>query len=567
MLSLKDGYEDSQELLKCRKKVTQLYSDRSKYEPLWRRLSRYINPYRGRFHEEGGNREGSRRDYSLLDTFPTRSVNRCSAGLHSGLSSPAQRWFKLGLKDEELARYYTVKLWLNQVEDILYKVHAQNNTYAMLDNLYAELPQFGTGASMMYLDYERGVYHKNYTCGEYAAGADCFGRVTNFCRKMSYNAEQLVGHFGIDNVSAAVKTAYNSNDISQKFTVYMLVEKNLSYDPDRIGIGNFPWKAYYWEKGMEHRFLKIAGHHEQPFIFARWALVSNEVYGIGAGHTVLGDCMGLQKLAEAKLRGVDNDVDPAMVFPSSFKRLDTRPGAKNMVPDGTQMQAYPVIAPGQKRLDGVLSTVLDVRQAIKEGFFEDLMLMMAQSDRNPQMTAREVAERHQEKLMILGPILEQFQNEVLSPLTLRTFGICHRHGLLPPMPEEVSEADLQVEFTSLLAQAQKEVAQPAIDSTIGFAGNLASIHPEVLDNIDFDQALRITADNKGAPERILRSEEEVQKLREERAAAQAQQAQMEQAAQMAPAAREGAEAARLLSEVNTGDGSNALDAILGGGVG
>lgn len=566
MLSLRDGYEDSAQLLKCRKKVLQLYTNRSKYEPLWQQLSRYINPYRGRFHEEGSNTNGSRRDYHLLDTFPMRSVHRCSAGLHSGLSSPAQRWFKLGLKDEELARFHTVKLWLNQVEDIIYKVHAQNNTYSMLDNLYAELPQFGTGAGMMYLDYDYGVYHKTYTCGEYAAGCDSFGRINSFCRKMSYNAEQLVGHFGMENVSEAVRTSYKQSDITTRFTVYMLIEKNMDYDPSRMGVGNFPWKAYYWEEGQPNKFLKIAGHHEQPFIFARWLLVSDEIYGEGAGHTVLGDCMGLQKLATAKLRAVDNQADPAMVFPASYKKLDTRPGAKNMVPDGTQMQAYPIVPPVAKPYEGVLNSIMDAREAIKEGFFEDLMLMMSQSERNPQMTAREVAERHQEKLMILGPILEQFQNEVLSPLTLRTFGICSRHGLLPEMPEEIQEEDLQVEFNSLLSQAQKEVSQPGIDKTIAFVGNLASVNQEVLDLVDFDKAVRRTADIMGAPEDILRSEDDVEQIRQQRAEAQQQQAQMEQAAQMAPAAKEGAEAARLLSEVDTGGGGNALEAILGGGV-
>jgi len=563
MQSMMDGLRDSDKVLKCQKKVMQLYTIRSRYEPLWRKLSRYINPYRGRFHEEGGNREGSRRDYQLLDNYPARSVHRCSAGLHSGLSSPSQRWFKLSLKDKELAEFHTTKLWLNQVEDIIYKVHAQNNTYSMLDNLYAELPQFGTGAGMMYLDYYHGVFHKTYTCGEYAAGTDAFGRVDKFCRRMAYTADQLIGQFGIDNVSEAVRTAYKNGDISQTFTVFMLIEKNQEYNPEKLGIGNFPWRAYYWEEGQNARFLKIAGHHEQPFIFARWLQISDEIYGEGAGHTVLGDCMGLQKMAEAKLRGVDNENDPAMVYPASFKSLDTRPGAKNKVPDGTQMQAYPLIPPGAKRYEGILMSINDARQAIKEGFFEDLMLMMAASDRNPQMTAREVAERHQEKLMILGPILEQFQGEVLNPLTLRTFGICMRHNLLPPVPEELQELEIDVEFNSLLAQAQKEVAQPGIDKTLAFVGNLAGLNPEVLDIIDFDKATRRTADIMGAPEEILRSDDVVKEIRQQRAEAQAQQAELQQAAAMAGPAKQGAEAARLLSEVDTGGGS-ALSAILGG---
>lgn len=563
MQSLMDGLHDSEQLMKCQKKAQQLYTIRSRYEPLWKDLSQYINPYRGRFHEEGGTNHGKRRDHKLLDAYPMRSVGRCTAGLHSGLSSPTQRWFKISLKDQEMAEFHSVKLWLSQVEDVMYKIYAHNNTYAMLDNLYAELPEFGVGAAMMYLDYDFAIRHKTYTCGEYAAGTDSFGMVTSFARRMEYNAEQLIRQFGMDAVSEAVRTAYRSDNITQTFTVYMLIEKNMSYDPQKLEVGNFPWKAFYWEEGQNSKFLHIAGHREQPFILARWQLISDEIYGTGAGHTVLGDCMQLQKLTAAKLRQVDNDVDPAMVYPASFKKLDTRPGAKNAVPDGTQMQAYPLVPAGAKRYEGVLGSIQDCRQAIREGFFEDLMLMMTQSDGNPQMTAREVVERHHEKLMILGPILEQFDTEVLKPLTMRNFGVGLRHNLFPPMPEEIAEDDLQVEFTSLLAQAQKEVSQPGIDKTLAFVGNLAGLNPEVLDIIDFDKATRKTADTMGAPEEILRSEDDVAKIRQQRAEAQEQQAQLQQAEAMAGQAKQGAEAARLLSEVNTG-GGNALEAILGG---
>lgn len=564
MQSLMDKLHDNEQLRKCQKKVQQLYTIRSRYEPLWRDLSQYINPYRGRFQEEKGTRHGVRRDHKLLDAYPMRSVGRCSAGLHSGLSSPTQKWFKIGLKDKDLGEFHTVKLWLSQVEDVMYGIHANNNTYAMLDNLYAEMPQFGTGAAMMYLDYDSAIKHKTYVCGEYAAGTDGFGKVVSFARKMEYNAEQLIRQFGMDAVSEGVRTAYKNDDISQTFTVYMLIEKNMNYDPYRLELGNFPWKAYYWEEGQNDKFMHLAGHREQPFIVARWLQLSDEIYGIGAGHTVLGDCMQLQKLTQAKLRQVDNDVDPAMIYPASFKRLDTRPGAKNPVPDGTQMQAYPIVPPGAKRYEGVMGSINECKQAIREGFFEDLMLMLTQNEGNPQMTAREIVERHTEKLMILGPILEQFDTEVLKPLTMRTFGVGLRHNLFPPMPEEINPEDLEVEFTSLLAQAQKEVAQPGIDKTLAFAGNIAGLNPEALDNIDFDQALRITADTMGAPEKMLRSEDDVAKIRQQRAEAQAQQAEMQQAAAMTDNAQKGAAAARLLSEVNTG-GGNALEAILGGG--
>lgn len=182
-----------------------------------------------------------------------------------------------------------------------------------------------------------------------------------------------------------------------------------------------------------------------------------------------------------------------------------------------------------------------------------------------QMTAREVAERHEEKLLMLGPVLEQFHNEVLEPLTLRTFGICLRNGLFPPMPEEITEAELKVNFVSLLAQAQKMVEMPSIERVVGLAGNLAALYPEITDMIDADEVIRKSANINGTPEKIIRSEKDVEQIRQQRAEAQAQAEQAQQVVEAAAPARDMAQAARLMSETPTSGGS-ALDELLGGGM-
>ena len=53
----------------------------------------------------------------------------------------------------------------------------------------------------------------------------------------------------------------------------------------------------------------------------------------------------------------------------------------------------------------------DTQNAIKQGFFNDLFLMIL-SDKN--MTATEVARRHEEKLAILGPVIERQNSEMLD---------------------------------------------------------------------------------------------------------------------------------------------------------
>ena len=563
MRSMNDQLHDSATLKRVRRIHDQLYEARLRYESKWRKLSKYINPSHGRFHEESGGREGENRNF-LMDSYPVTAHKRCAAGLYSGLTSPAVQWFKLNLVDKEKSNYHTFKVWLNEVQKTMNSIYARGNTYNMLYNCDSEITQFGTCAAMMYENFNTGIWHKQYTCGEYALGTDLMGRVNKFARRMEYNAEQLIREFGMENVSKTVQNAYKNNDLNSKFRVNMLVEENIDYDPYKLEMGNFPWKSWYWEDSQQNRFLRISGYREQPFIAARWEVVADDIYGVGPGHDIIGDCMQLQKVAENEMRGVDNQNDPAMVYPSSIAYLDTRPGAKNKVPDGTVTRAYPLIDPASSRSDGMARVEDKLYGAINRGFYTDLMAMMTSRD-DPRMTATEVAERHQEKLLLLGPVLEQMHSELLKPLTKRMFGICLRNGLIPPPPDGINpEEELGVDFDSLLASAQKLAAQPAIAQTLAEVGNLAGISPEVVDNFNMDKAARELADSNGAPETILRSEDEVEDLRKQRAEAQAQQQQMENAAAMATPMRESAAAARLLSETRSDDGRSVLDTLMGG---
>lgn len=564
IMNIKDMLLDSDRLKRKQHTISQLYTLRSQYEPTWKMLSRYINPTRGRFEVDIQSTEGHRRDEYLIDPHPQKAVGKCAAGIHSGLTSPSRPWFELGLQDEEKANYHTVRMWLDDCQEIMSSIYSKSNAYNMLQQIEAEMAQFGTGASLMLEDYNYGIWMRPYTCGEYAGGVDARGRVYVFARRFRLSAEQIVKEYGIDNVSESVKSAYKEGNITTYFDVEMLIERNDDYDPNKLALGNFPWRSYHYEKGANDKFLKISGFRECPFLMPRWTLIANSVYGAGPGHNALGDCMQLQKIEKNKLRAIDNAADPAMAFPASMKKLNRMPGGLNYYPDGLAQQAYPLVDPRAKAYEGIGALSQEKRQSISETFYNDLFMMIASQD-GTQMTAREIAERHEEKLLMLSPVLEQMHNEVLEPMTLRTFDICLRHGLFPPMPEEIDKNELKVSFISILAQAQKMVEIPAIERTVGFVGNLAAAQPEVLDIIDLDEAVRGFATSTGVKEKIVRDENEVANIRKQRAQAQQEQMQTEQMAAAAPAVRDYADAARLMSETPA-NGGNALDQLLGGGI-
>ena len=542
--------------------VQQMMTERTQFEGTWKQLSRYINPTRGRFDEDK-TQDGRRRDYCLLDPYPMAASGKCAAGLHSGLTSPSRPWFALGLQDKELAEYHTVKLWLEECQDVLMGIYAKSNIYNMLLNIEAELTQFGTAAALLLEDFNTGVWARPYTCGEYAGNVDARGRVVQFARRFKLNAWQMVDEFGEDVVSDAVRHAYRAKNLKDYFPVTMLIEKNADYRPDSNALLNFKYKSYYFEDTQTDVFLKVSGYHEVPFLMPRWTVVANGIYGVGPGHNALGNCMQLQKIEKINMRLLEHRSDPALIVPSSVGKVNRLPGKETLVPDNLINGIRPLYEATGDRGE-VMQTIQYKQQQIGAAFYNDLFVMLAQQD-NPQMTAREVAERHEEKLLMLSPVLEQMHNEVLAPLTRRAFEICYRNGLLPPLPEELrgEEESIKAEFISLLAQAQKAVGTNAMEKTLAIAGNLMGASPEVMDNLDLDAAIREHAQMSGTPEAIMRDEQEVQKMRAQRAQQMQQEQQMQQAAAMAKPLKDSVEAARLLSETPINE--NTIGNILGGG--
>lgn len=557
MQDLKDVFRtvlnDEQMVRKKHFIVQQMYNERSSYESTWENLSKYINPYRGKF--DTSKSTGERKDVVLLDPMPQQAHAKCAAGIHSGLTSPSRPWFALTLDDDEYEDNHEIKEWLDQVRDIMMAVYARSNIYNVLQQMEAELSQFGTAGSLLKEDYNTGIWGRPYTCGEYAGAVDGRGNVTKFAVKTIMPAYQMVEEFGYDQCSTGVQSAYDADNMTNHFEVWMLIEKNDDYDPNVLKPGNFPWRSYFFEpKGQ--KFLKISGYYEQPFLMPRWTVVANQVYGIGPGHAALGDCMQLQKLEKINMRLLENVANPPLIAPSGVGRLNRNPGALNLVPDGSQAGVATLFnnqTIGSRQ--DVYQTITAKQQAIQSAFYNDLFIMLNQQD-NPQMTAREVAERHEEKLLMLAPVLEQMHNEVLAPLTKRTFGILLRHKVLPPLPEGFDPERMKVEFVSLLAQAQQMADVPAIEATVAFAGNLAGIKPEIIDNLDLDIAIREYGTKKGAPEKIFRTDEDVKDLREQRAEIEQQQADLENAANMAKPVKDSVEAAKLLADTpNTAQGS------------
>jgi hypothetical protein len=253
----------------------------------------------------------------------------------------------------------------------------------------------------------------------------------------------------------------------------------------------------------------------------------------------------LHKLREQGLKALAKVINPPVNAPSSMKgKVSIVPGAVNYVDTVSGDQGVRPTFLVDPDLNAIGVYEQQSRESIKNGFFSDLFLSLSNK---PNMTATEVLERHEEKLLLLGPVIERVMPELLDPLLDLVFDACFRAGIIPDAPPELGNSNISVEYISPLAQAQKAVGVSSIEQVASFVGNLSGIMPEVLDIFDGDEAVKQYADMLGIPPKVLRGELEVEQLRQARQQAQAQEQAQEQASQRV-------QGAKLLSETSvTGD--------------
>jgi len=280
-------------------------------------------------------------------------------------------------------------------------------------------------------------------------------------------------------------------------------------------------------------------------------------YGTGPGSVALGDIRQLQLEQKRKAQAIDKMVDPPLTGPSSLREevIDTLPGGTTWHDgiDGPGAGLRPVYEVNP-RINELALDIRDVQERIKRAYYEDLFMMLASSDRR-EITAREIDERHEEKLLGLGPMLERLHNELLDPCIDTAFEYASEAGILPPPPPELQGQEISVEYISVMAQAQKMAGTASMERFVSFAGNLAGTNPDVLDKVDFDQTVDEYGDMMGVPPRMIRSDDQVAALRQQRAQREQQAQAAMEANQMAATASQGAQAAKLLSEADTGNGN------------
>lgn len=532
-------------------RVTALEQARSVHITDWQKITEVIRPARGKYLEGTSPSEVSKRPTSMVNSTPAVASRTLQAGMISGASSPSYQWFKFILDDPEMMKWGPARVALEQRENILAQYLARSNFYQNLQVCYGDSADFGTGAGLIDQHSTQLFSAKVFSPGEYLIDVDENGDIDTLIRKAPRTCLQIVGKWGLDKVSKQVKEAYDRGNYQVPFVILEIIEPNQDISDSRADWRGKPWVKFVFEEHVkdegEQFYLELGGYNEWPGFNLRWDIASGNTWGWGPGLLALGDAAALQTLEFRDAQAVEKAVKPPLRAPIHLKNrpISHAPGGVTYYDpySATNAQVEPMyqIAPGV--LQALEAKIARTEYRINTVYYKDLFLMLATTDRR-EITAREVEEKHQEKLFALGPVLQRTHRDALNNAIIRCYRIVDAAGKFPPAPRELQSRLLAVQYTSALAFAQRAAGASSLERFFGFTGNISAAYPQVRHKININKGVDHYADAIGVPAEVMNSDEEANR------AAQAE-AQAMQAPQQAQALKDSAQGAQLLSETDT----------------
>ena len=533
-----------------RKRLDKLEADRGTWESHWQEILDYVMPRKAEITFLRS--RGEKRTEVLFDSTAITANNLLAASLQGTLTSPSLPWFSLKLRDDDANKIRDVQIWLEDTARRMYAVFNESNFNTEVHEMYLDLCSVGTSAIFVEEANEGflqgGLHFNTLHIAEYFIQENSTGRVDTLYRKYKMTARQAVQEFGEDNVGTKIKEAVKAKPDTQ-FNFIHAVEPTPDYERS-VGMKSktkLPFHSCHvcFEDKM---VVRVGGYNEFPYLVPRWSKATGEIFGRSPSYNALPDIKTLNKAVEIGLKAWAKAIDPPLLVTD-----DGVIGRVRMTPGGiTVVRSDTAIKPLQIGSNWQITDLKEnqLRTAIRQAYYSDQL----QLQEGPQMTATEVQVRYELMQRLLGPTLGRFQTEFLNPLIERVFGIMLRSDALTPRPSEMEGMNMDIEYVGPLARSQRMEEAIAVERLYQLAMQVVQVDPTVMDVIDHEQAIRMRATLLGVPKTVLRGEDEVAEIREQRAAAQQQAQEQAMAQQQADTALSQGKAMTEMSKPETKEG-------------
>ncbi len=543
------GAADAKHIIR---RCEELKEDRKNWDLLWEEIAHFVLPTKGGFHQKKN--KGDRLTDGIFDSTAPTALENLASGLHGALTAPSGRWFHVRYRDEELNNDDEAVEWLEDCTDRIYKAFEESNFNSEVNELYLDLCCFGTAAMLVERSHKRSdeadvdnqMNFRTVHLSEISISEDFDGFVDTVYRKLKLTARQAVQLWGDKwDLGDSIKNAMEQNKPDKVFefihAVYPRPDIPVVVDVS-VPKNKRPW-ASVWVNVKDQKVVQDGGYFEFPWMVPRWSKLSGDVYGFSPALMARADIRTLNAAKQFEMRAWEKSIDPPTLstYNGIIGDLRLDPGGLTYVRDVNGIRAFNNEA--QWQVSQIKSA--ELVENIMKAFHNDKLRL----HEGPNMTATEVRARMELMQQILGPVVGRLQSELLNPLIGRVFMLMHRSNkfLEAPMSVQQGGSNLDIEYVSPLARAQRLEEVFAIERWFGQLGGMAQVNPSVMDVVDFNKIGRLIAKRVGVPAEAMRSEEEVAREQQER---QQQQQQMQQAMQQQQGLEQAGQAAQVASAID-----------------
>lgn len=529
-----------------------LYSEQANFRMLWDSIAQYVMPAWDNFIGEF--QQGVIRTTRLFDSTAITSNEYFAATIENLLTPRTQMWHDIRPGDEELQEDEEVQAYCSQVRKILFaaRYRPRANYASQTGECYMSLGAFGNAALLVDEVLGKNLLYRSIPLNEIVWALDPAGMVDTVYRKFRYSAkqcEQMAKTDGWD-IPEQISKEIERNPFCQ-FELIHCVRPNQERSGS-IGHQSMQYESWYVFPEARH-VLKRGGYRVFPYAIGRYRMAPREQYGRSPAAVAYPAIRTLNEQKKTALRAGQKAVDPPLLLSDegALTSFNLRGGALNygtLNNDGIPLvQPLKITDAGQFEIGKELMDLES--QAIKDSFMVSLFQILAQE---PNMTATEALIRAQEKGILIAPVMGRQQSEFLGPQIVREIDILEQAGMLPPAPEQLMESEqgLKIEYTSPLAKLMRAEEAQTIMTSIQGLSQVASVRPQVLDVVDWDETSREFLEASGFPGKLILDPDRLAEVR-----AQNQQAEaMQSIAQTAPGV---SQAALNLAKAKQAEGESA----------
>lgn len=534
-------------------RLSKLKDNRGKQENSWKEICDYLAPDCGCFNDPATEKDKKKDPFykQNINTMPAFYMKNLAAAMVSNLTPSRLRWFKLSVDEETREE----SIWFEQVTRRMYSIFNSASLYEHLYTSFYESANFGPNVIGMQYDPNIVLDFVPSTIGEFYLAEGGNGMIDTCYRRFAMTAIQIFDTWG-DKTPEKIKLELERDETETLYNIIHAIEPNPRYLPRWKNVTNKPFiSVYYVEDIKDSDFLEYKGMSYFPYLVARWDKSGNSIYGNGIGKTILGDVKSLQAYERDLAKASKKKISPPLKGSLEMKNAMKDVSADSIVYTNDPSGLTPLYNVNYETREA-LENINRIMQRIYSLTYNDLFYTLINKDKT--MSATEAGAIQQEKLTMLGSVVERLQTEFLKPLVQGAFIIALENGEFPEMPRTLVGKELNIRYQSLLSMAQELGDLTNVERFLQFIASAGSINPDAFRKPEMLKIVDFYADRLGIDLNLVKTTGQVEKeVQHEQAL---QQQAMEQQQQI-EAMQAGASAAKDYAQAGTIAG-NAMEELM-----